>query len=134
VESVAKRESALARRAGELAVREKQLARREKDLEAAAAGPSQAPEPERGPEAVLPLHREAIRAAVAPGGNWNIHDLERAVDSQSDASPEQAEEWRTYLYFLREHASADGLLPAGFNSLIDEVFGGLLEEPSSPAR
>ena len=52
-----------------------------------------------------------------------MHDLQHAVDARSEASPEQAEEWRTYLFFLRAHASADGSLPTQFDGLIEDVFG-----------
>ena len=56
----------------------------------------------------------------------NLTDLQRAVDAQSGATPEQEEEWRTYLFFLREHASVDGSLPPSFTSLVDSVFGDIL--------
>jgi len=39
---------------------------------------------------------------------------------------EQAEEWRTYLFFLREHATSDGSLPRQFDGLVEDVFGALL--------
>ena len=69
--------------------------------------PEPTPEPER-----------IIRA-----GAWNVNDLERAVAAQSNASAEQTEEWNTYLFFLREHASSDGALPRQFDGLIEDVFG-----------
>jgi hypothetical protein len=52
-----------------------------------------------------------------------VNDLERAVAGQSNASVEQTEEWSTYLFFLREHASSDGTLPRQFDGLIEDVFG-----------
>jgi hypothetical protein len=48
------------------------------------------------------------------------------VEARSDAPPEVVEEWRTYLFFLRDHAAADGRLPASFALLVDDVFGALL--------
>jgi len=35
------------------------------------------------------------------------------------------EEWGTYLFFLREHADADGTLPSSFDQLINDIFGPL---------
>ena len=50
------------------------------------------------------------------------------VDAETaNASPEQAEEWRTYLFFLREHAAPDGALPRSLDGLLSEVFGELLD-------
>jgi hypothetical protein len=40
--------------------------------------------------------------------------------------PDRAEEWSSYLYFLREHAAVDGSVPASFNRLIGEAFAGLV--------
>jgi hypothetical protein len=74
---------------------------------------------------------QAARTSVPRGGTWNINDLQRAVDAQADASPEQAEEWRTYLYFLREHASVDGTLPRAFEPLILDVFAEVVDGASS---
>lgn len=59
-------------------------------------------------------------------GSWNVNDLQRTVDSQSGASAEQADEWKAYLFFLREHAASDGLLPRQFDGLVEDVFGSLL--------
>jgi len=62
---------------------------------------------------------------VARAGSWNVIELQRTVDSQSGATVEEAEEWRNYLYLLREHAAADGSLPPQFDGLIEDVFGRL---------
>jgi hypothetical protein len=59
-------------------------------------------------------------------GSWNIDDLQRTVDSQSGATVEQAEEWRAYLFLLREHAASDGSLPPRFDGLVEDVFGDLI--------
>jgi hypothetical protein len=40
--------------------------------------------------------------------------------------PEQADTWEAYLFYLREHAAADGRLPPYFDVLIREVFGPIL--------
>jgi hypothetical protein len=47
------------------------------------------------------------------------------VDEHRASNPAAAEEWTTYLFFLREHAGADGALPASFDDLIRDVFGNL---------
>jgi hypothetical protein len=155
VDEVTKRERALARRAGELAQREagiekrrgelediearlqqrdaaltetqQQLAARagavsasERELEVRAAEPPPPPPPEPEPA------QFAAPAPVTRAGSWNVNDLQRTVDSQSDATAEQAEEWRTYLFFLREHATSDGSLPRQFDGLVEDIFGALL--------
>lgn len=152
VDEVTKRERALARRAGELAKREAGLEERrsgldefearlkqrdvelgtkthelaarggelvatERELQTRAAALRPAVEPEDTPEPVT------APRPVTPVGSWNMGDLQRAVDAQSDATAEQMEEWRSYLFFLREHASPDGSLPRQFDGLVQEVFG-----------
>jgi hypothetical protein len=62
---------------------------------------------------------------VTRPGSWNINNLQRLVDSQTDASAEQAEEWTNYLFFLRAHAASDGSLPPQFDGLIEDVFGAI---------
>jgi hypothetical protein len=139
IDQVAKRERALAKRAGELAATEQRLAEREAALqgreaelgaqrrageeelakrkteleEARAAVPEPAPEPEPPP---------VPQPAPAAVGTWTIELLEQRVAQRRDRFPDQADEWVTYLYFLREHASIDGSLPRSFDSLIADVF------------
>ena len=67
------------------------------------------------------------RERIIRAGAWNVNDLERAVAAQSNASAEQAEEWSTYLFFLREHASSDGALPPQFDGLVEDVFGSVVD-------
>ncbi len=67
----------------------------------------------------------AASPPVTRAGSWNVNDLQRTVDAQTGAAPEQAEEWRTYLFFLREHAASDGSLPPQFDGLVEDVFGEL---------
>jgi len=134
--SVGARERALAAQAGKLSAREQELDGRaakveeaEQELAAAAVEeppPPPAPAPEPPPEPALP------GAAPVRTGSWNLEDLQRLVDIAKDASPEQIEDWRTYLYFLREHAAADGTLPAGFDRLIDNVFADLAPPRGEP--
>ena len=121
VEQVTARERELARRAGELAARQRELEERDE--------PEPEPEPEPPPVPVEPTPApEPVEAAAAlpSGGRWNLQDLVRLVEENSDASTNQAEEWRTYLFFLRGHAAADGSLPAQFDGLVNDIFGDLL--------
>jgi len=107
IDEVAKRERALAKRAGELAVRERALER----AETAPPSPEPAPTP------------SAPRVSGRFRDGWNLRDLEALVRERTDAGQAQQDEWAAYLFFLREHADADGNLPASFDSLLDDVFG-----------
>jgi capsular polysaccharide biosynthesis protein len=142
IDEVAKRERAMARRAGELAAREQQLNRREQEL-AASASRSGATESEAerrliAREAELAAGEAALAAAaslaepeapgpaeVTAGEGWNLRTLERLVDEHRGANPEAADAWATYLFFLREHADAEGALPRSFDDLVADVFGNL---------
>ena len=76
---------------------------------------------------------EAPPAVPTQAGTWNLHGLQKAVDAYTGATPEQAESWQTYLYFLRQHASPDGSLPRSFDPLISDVFGDALERFPGPS-
>jgi hypothetical protein len=106
-----------------LADRKAQLAVDERELATRPAAP--APEPDSPTIAPAP-------ALPVPHGTWNLVDLQRAVDAHASSSPAQAEEWRMYLFFLREHASQDGSLPRSFDLLIADVFADVLDRPSNP--
>jgi hypothetical protein len=147
LKTVTARERELATRVGKAAARDKEsearsaklatreralddrvakLARQERELEleqrrAPPPPPPPPPPPEPVPEPT-PEPDRIIRA-----GAWNVNDLERAVAAQSNASAEQAEEWSTYLFFLREHASSDGALPPQFDGLVEDVFGSVVD-------
>lgn len=112
VRGVTERERALARRAGELAARERELDRRAAAYEAA-----QEPEPE--PEPVAP-------AATLAAGAWNLAALERLVAERGSEFPDRVDEWRSYLFLLREHASLEGALAPSFDALVDDAFRELL--------
>jgi hypothetical protein len=118
VKSVIERERALGRRAGELGKRERELEK------LAAAPPPRPPKPERKsepePQPVAPA------TPFARGDAWNVHTLERLVADRGDDFPDRVEEWRAYLFFLREHASSEGVLPPSFDALVDETFRELL--------
>jgi hypothetical protein len=138
LQGVAARERALADRAAKLAVRAREVEARgaevtaaERKLEAPAAappprGPNPEPAPGREPEPAPEHESEHEPVPPARAGTWNLIDLQRAVDAQTGTTPEQAEQWRTYLYFLREHAAHDGSLPRSFDPLIADVFAEIL--------
>jgi hypothetical protein len=134
---VTARERAMAAQAGRLAAREQALAEREQavaERERPQTEPEPEPEPEpeteaepaSGSEPQVPEPDAVAPPAVATrAGAWTIDELELAVEARSDASPTQREEWRTYLFFLRQHAAVDGSLPAQFDGLITDIFGEL---------
>jgi hypothetical protein len=133
VSSVSARERALAAHAGKLTAREQALEARAAKLEASErefeerAAESPAPQPEAIPEPAL----EAAEPTPEPTepihpGAWTLDELQRMVDAETRATPEQLEEWRTYLFLLREHATHDGVLPRSLDSLVGDVFAGIL--------
>jgi hypothetical protein len=129
LQGVAARERALADRAGKLTAREQKLEARAAEVAAAESSPPPQPEPEPEPEPE-PLSQpegEVGPALPTQAGTWNLLGLQKAVDAYTAATPEQAESWQTYLYFLRQHASSDGSLPRSFDPLISDVFGDALE-------
>jgi hypothetical protein len=56
---------------------------------------------------------------------WRVDELERLVEANAAAYPERVDEWRAYVEFLRAHA-VDGVLPPGFDALVEEEFAPLL--------
>jgi hypothetical protein len=133
--------SQLEQRDAELGAREREVSERVRELDttkhdvAARASDVAASELEGRPAAPAPppeTQPETSRPPVAApppmtrAGRWNVNDFQRAVDSHSGATAEQAEEWRTYLFFLREHASVDGSLPPQFDGLVEQVFGDVI--------
>ncbi len=123
-----KREGLLEQRASqrELAESATQIAASKSELEAlAAAPPPPLPEPVSAPEA------KAQPALSTRVGTWNLDELQTAVDAYPDPTPEQAETWRTYLYFVREHASPDGTLPRSLDPLIADVFAEIVHRRTS---
>jgi capsular polysaccharide biosynthesis protein len=112
--AVTKRELELARRAAELAVQEREAEERAREPE---------PEPVRP---VLAADPAAPRPAIADGGSYNLLRLERLVEERSADFPDKAEEWASYLYFLREYAAPDGSVPASFDWLIQDTFAELV--------
>jgi hypothetical protein len=92
--------------------------------------PPSAPEPEQPPQhqpepqgaPVVPLWARSSQPR-----EWNLWDLERIARAQSRRDPERFEEWSYLFLHLRGFANADGMLPAEFDELVRDSFGGLLE-------
>jgi hypothetical protein len=61
---------------------------------------------------------------------WNLWDLERIAREQAKEHPERRDELAFLFVHLRQFASADGSLPAEFDPLVRETFGGMLEQPN----
>ena len=127
VEELAAREAALAERVAAVTKRELELARRAAELAVREAEPAPEPEPEPGP----PAEREPARTGVdkhgaGKDGAYNLLRLERLVDDRRGEFPDRAEEWSSYLYFLREYAAPDGSVPASFDTLIEATFAELV--------
>jgi len=120
---LAERERALAERERQLAERVATVTKRELAIARAASRPAPPPPPDAAPQPE-PAPRPAVPRA--DGGAYNLTALERLVAERGGAHPERAEEWSSYLYFLRDHAGADGSLPASFDALVEEAFEPLL--------
>jgi hypothetical protein len=54
-----------------------------------------------------------------------VNDLQQRVLECAGEYPERVEEWNAYLYFLRDYADEDGVIPRSFDALVDEVFGAI---------
>lgn len=120
IETTARREAELARRAAEVALREREAASAAAAAAEAEAALAAAPPPEPAPPP--PVEGSA--------GAYNLVALERLVGERGAAFPARLEEWASYLYFLREYAGPDGVVPANFDRLIHDTFGELLAEGS----
>jgi hypothetical protein len=79
------------------------------------------PQPEPGPIPEPRRETEPVERP-SPAGAWTIEALERLVNEHRENFPDRALEWETYLFYLREHASADGSLPRSLDPLIADVF------------
>jgi hypothetical protein len=115
---VTAREVELARRAAGLALREREFEARPEPA------PEPEPEPEREPERA-PEPQRAAALQIDRNGHYNLVTLEGLVEHGSRAFPERAEEWTSYLFFLRDYAAPDGSLPDSFDSLISDTFSDL---------
>jgi hypothetical protein len=133
VAAVTKRELKVARRAAEVETQAKELERRAAEPPPAPVEPEpvepEPVEPVPAPVEPPPAPVEAAPApAPAPAGNgrYNLVALEKLVEEKQHEFPDRADDWTSYLYFLREHAAADGTVPATFDWLIQDAFADLV--------
>lgn len=109
VRAITQRELALAKAAARAAV-----------AQPAAVAPQTPPPPVPEQPAAAPV---ALDDDVAL---WTLPELERLVEEQAENEPEQVDEWRYTLLYLRDHADASGRLASSFDGLLDDVFGELV--------
>lgn len=100
---------------------------------AAASQDAARPPPEARPQGEPQPQPEPMAAALPASGVWSLPRLERLVEERAAEFPDRVEEWRTYLFFLRDHAAPDGQLPASFDVLVDEVFEDVLQTGTARA-
>jgi capsular polysaccharide biosynthesis protein len=127
--AITARERELARQAAGLAVRERELDARSEPEPAPEPEPAAEPKPAPAPERVQeggPAAADA-RPSAPPSGNgyYNLLALERLVAQKGGQFPDRLDEWSSYLFFLRDHASPDGSIAASFDWLIEETFADL---------
>jgi transcriptional regulator with XRE-family HTH domain len=72
-----------------------------------------------------------VEAAITAERGFNLDAIEHTLDERAAEFPERADEWRTYIVFLRDFVQADGELPGTFNPLVQEVFRELLATPAA---
>ena len=118
------REVELARRAAALALRERELEARPRARAGARAGTGTGAGAGAGAGAAGPAAPAAVEADR--NGHYNLVTLERPRRARSSEFPDRAEEWTSYLYFLRDYAAPDGSLPDSFDALISDTFSDLL--------
>jgi hypothetical protein len=96
---------------------------------AAPSPPTPAPERPAPPQPLEPQGAPVVPlwAGSSQPREWNLWDLERIARAQSRRNPERFEEWSYVFLHLRRFATADGMLPAEFDGLVRDYFGGLLE-------
>ena len=90
------------------------------------APPQPEPPPEAPPAPAPAAPPVAERRAVAPR-EWNLWDLERIARERAGDDVTRTEERALLLMYLREFATADGILPADFDGLVRESFGDALD-------
>jgi hypothetical protein len=86
--------------------------------------PVHVPAIEPEPEPELPPAAAVIR--IGGPRQWNVWDLERVAREHAGGDPVADEERTFLLMYLRDFAGADGQLPADFDDLVRQSFGGLV--------
>jgi hypothetical protein len=65
-------------------------------------------------------------APAARGSQWNLWELERAMQADPQPDTDRAYERSALIVFLRDYASSDGQLPPEFDELVRDAFAELL--------
>ena len=90
--------------------------------------PQPAPEPEiMHPQRAEPEPSSPPRPQDVAPREWNLWDLERIARERGADDVARTEERGYLLMYLREFASADGMLPADFDALVRESFADVLD-------
>src|SRR5581483_94511 len=84
------------------------------------------PEPAAAPARVAPVPMPAAVIRIGGPRQWNVWDLERVAREHAGGDPVADEERTFLLTYLRDFAGANGLLPADFDDLVRQSFGGLV--------
>jgi hypothetical protein len=87
------------------------------------------PTPEPEPVVAAPLPPEPAPAPTPPPRRSRmprLPELERLVAREIDVHPDLADEWRWYLFYLRDFANVDGELPESFALLVRIAFAAIL--------
>jgi hypothetical protein len=92
---------------------------------AAPPQPERVPAPEPMPAAAPPAPAPAL-ATAARGSQWNLWELERAMQADPEPDTDRAYERSALIVFLRDYASSDGQLPPEFDELVRDAFAELL--------
>ncbi|MDQ3866465.1 MAG: hypothetical protein M3304_06505, partial [Actinomycetota bacterium] len=129
-EIVLANEQALTEREQALAQREQALARLEALLDERLGRGVAVTAP--GPDAATSL-TEPVSPRVPAICPYDLSSLDALVHERAHEFPEQLDEWRAYLFHLREFVDERGLLPASFDGLVAEVFADLLAAPRGGA-
>lgn len=78
------------------------------------------------PEPAVPAPPLPALEPATPPPLPTLADLERLVADAAADHPEHVEEWRWYLFYLRDFAGADGTLDDTFRLLVETAFAPLL--------
>ncbi len=91
------------------------------------------PDLPRDDQAASPVGSARADGEPSAGGpmrvddRWDLEALAALVEERAADFPDRVEEWRAYIVYLRDFVGDDRLLPAAFDGLVVDVFGGLLE-------
>ncbi|HZB24332.1 MAG TPA: Wzz/FepE/Etk N-terminal domain-containing protein [Gaiellaceae bacterium] len=130
-ESTRERERELRQRADELAARQQAAEARDRALDAYKATlDERAEQLERElATAHAPATDAVPEADSGQASSLMLPRLERLLREHGEEFPERVDEWRAYLFHLRDHATPEGELSPSHEALAAEVFADLLDAP-----